>query len=240
MRHIIAQSGPLILVSRGPSRLEGRSSVYQEVSMRYVFLPAASLAFVFSCSSGDTRRSGDTGMAESGAGGLSAHDTMPSDVADTAASASEATATPGAVLSQMNLANTTEIQLGRLASKQASSPRVKQIAQRLVTDHTKNREQLQALARQLNVTLTPAQGANVAAADSAAMPADLQGKRGGGFDRAFIQHEISDHQSNIEKLQSQVIPSVQNDQLKSYLQKTLTEMQAHLTSLQQVQQKLGS
>jgi putative membrane protein len=80
----------------------------------------------------------------------------------------------------------------------------------------------------------------VSASDSAAMPTDLQAKTGAEFDRAFIQHEIDDHQSNVDKIQKQILPSLQNEQIKTYLQKTVTEMQGHLSSLKQVQQQLSS
>jgi putative membrane protein len=216
--------------------------------MRTIFTLVVVMAVLVSCSS-DNRRNADTGMVEGGAGGLSTRDTIPSgaagstrrdSTATTAVDSSATASSAAAILSQMNVANTTEIQLATLAAKKASSPKVKQIAGKLATDHSKNREQLRALAQRLNVTLTPAQGGSVSAADSAAMPPDLQGKSGRNFDRAFVQHEIADHQSNIQKLQTQAIPSAQDAAVKAYLQKTVTEMQAHLSSLKQVQQQLGS
>lgn len=216
--------------------------------MRTVFTPVVVIAVLVACSSGN-RRNTDTGMVEGGAGGLSTRDTIPSGAVASPRTDSTATATvdsnataasPAAILSQMNVANTTEIQLATLAAKKASAPRVKQLASKLATDHSKNREQLRALAQKLNVTLTPAQGGSVSAADSAAMPPDLQGKSGRNFDRAFVQHEIADHQSNIQKLQTQAIPLAQDAAVKVYLQKTVMEMQAHLSSLKQVQQQLGS
>ena len=208
--------------------------------MRFVLLPTTALVLLASCSPGN-RRTSETGMADGGGGGFNSRDTASSSMADSSAQPSAATTSaPAAILSQMNVANTTEIELAGLAAKKASSPKVKQIAAKLVADHTKNREQVRALAQKLDVSLTPGQGGSVSAGDSAAMPADLHGKSGRDFDRAFIEHEVSDHQSNIEKLQSQAIPSVQNAEIKAYLQKTVTEMQGHLKSLQQVQQQLGS
>jgi putative membrane protein len=216
--------------------------------MRTVLTPVLVMAVLVSCSSGN-RRNTDTGMVEGGAGGLSTRDTVPSGAVgsprtdSTAAKtvdSSAMAASPAAILSQMNVANTTEIQLATLAVKKASSPKVKQIARKLATDHSQNREQLRALAQKLNVTLTPAQGGSVSAADSAAMPPELQGKSGRNFDRAFVQHEIADHQSNIQKLQTQAIPSAQDAAVKAYLQTTVTEMQAHLSSLKQLQRQLGS
>ena len=206
--------------------------------MKTFWLPSTIFIFSLACSSGDNRRGGDTGMADSAAGGMSSHDTMP--MSGDSAVGGNTPVTPEGVLSQMNVANTTEIQLGTIAGKKAGSAQVKQIARRLVADHTKNRQQVRALAQKLNISLTPGQGGSVSAADSAAIPSDLQGKSGADFDRAFIQHEIDDHQSNIEKIEGQILPAMQNEQIKTYLQTTVTEMQGHLSSLQKVQQQLGS
>ncbi|HET6777853.1 MAG TPA: DUF4142 domain-containing protein [Gemmatimonadales bacterium] len=149
-------------------------------------------------------------------------------------------ATPAAILSQMNVANTMEIQLSRMAAKQATSPAVKRIATQLVTDHNKNRQEVTGLAKKLNVSLTPAAGGNVSASDSAAMPAELQGKSGTEFDRAFVQHQIQLHQNNIQKIESQLLPAVQEPQLKAYLQKTLKAMQGHLATLEKTEQQITS
>jgi putative membrane protein len=215
--------------------------------MRLYVVSITLLALLVSCSSGG-RRDNESGMAAGGAGGLSTRDTIPTSTAPTSATADSVnptkpttnpTSTPAGVLSQLNVANTTEIQLASLAAKKANSPKVKQIATKLAADHSKNREQLQALAQKLNLSLTPAEGGSVSAADSSAMPSDLQAKSGPDFDRAFVSHEVQDHQANIEKLQSQAIPSVQNPEVKAFLQKTVTDMRAHLSSLQQIQKQLG-
>jgi putative membrane protein len=208
--------------------------------MKTLWLPAAALGLVLACSSGDNRRGGDTGMADSAPGGMSSHDTMSMSGDSSTAVGGNTAVTPEGVLSQMNVANTTEIQVSTLASRKASSASVKQIAKKLAADHTKNRQEVRALAQKLNVNLTSAQGGSVTPADSAAMPADLQGKSGSDFDKAFVQHEIDDHQANIDKIETQIMPSMQNEQVKAYLQKTLTAMQGHLSSLQKVQQQLGS
>jgi putative membrane protein len=219
--------------------------------MRSFLFPAAALSLLTFCTPGNNRQTGETGMA-GGAGGQSSSDTMASSsstmssansssaAADTATNNATSPTTPAAILSQLSMANTMEIQLSKMAQKKASSPKVKQVAARLLADHSKNESQLKALAKQLNVTLTPSAGGNPTAADSAAMPSELQGKSGAQFDQAFVQHEIDDHQSNIQKIQSQMLPSAQNAQVKSYLQKTVTAMQGHLASLQQAQKQLSS
>jgi putative membrane protein len=205
-----------------------------------MLIPAAAFALLTFCSPGGDRQNPETGMGGATAGGISSNDTMPTAGGDTASPAGEANPTPAAMLSQLNVGNTMEIQLGTLALKQAASPQVKQIARKLVADHTKNRAQLQALAQKLNLDLTPSQGGDLSAADSTALPASLQGVSGAAFDKAFISQQIEDHQSNIEKIRSQMIPVAQDQQLKSFLQKTVKDMEGHLAALQRVQQQVGA
>jgi putative membrane protein len=192
--------------------------------MRSILLPAAALALLTFCLPDKNRGTRDTGMAEG--------------VTDSAAAGTQAAA-PDAVLSQLYLANTAEIQLSRLAARKASSPTVKRVATKLVADHVQNREEGLALAQKLNLRLTPAAGGDASTADSAAVPPELQGKIGPDFDRAFVEHEIQEHQDNIEKIQSQLLPAAQNPELKAYLQKTLTAMHQHLASLKQVEPQPG-
>jgi putative membrane protein len=208
--------------------------------MKLLLLSVAWSALLISCSPDNDRRSGDVGMAEGAPGGISSRDTMPATTADTGAVGGNTGVTPAGVLSQMNVANTTEIQLSTLASKKATSPQVKEIARKLVTHHSKNREEVRALARKLNVTLTPAQGGSISSSDSVALPQELQTQSGAEFDKAFVRHQITAHQANIDRIQNQTLPAVEDAQLKAYLQKTLTAMQGHLASLQQAQQQLGT
>jgi putative membrane protein len=186
-------------------------------------------------------------MGGATSGGMSSNDTMATSGADTTAapgaapsSAATAPATPAAMLSQLNVANATEIQVAGMAAKKATSAQVKQVAKKLVNDHKMNQSQLKALAKKLNVDLTSAQGGNMAAADSAALPSDLQGASGSQFDQAFVRHEVEDHQSNIEKIRNQMIPAATNPQVKAFLQKTVTAMEGHLAALKRVQQQVGA
>jgi putative membrane protein len=146
---------------------------------------------------------------------------------------------PAGILSQLYIANTSEIQLSKLAARKASSPKVKQVANKLAADHARNREEERALAQRLNVTLTPAAGGDLAAADSAVLPPKLQGKTGPDFDQSFVEHEIKEHEAGIEKIRTELLPAAQNAEVQAYLQKTLATMQGHLTDLRQVQRQPG-
>jgi putative membrane protein len=194
--------------------------------MRSVLFPAAALGLLTFCSPANNRGTGDTGMAT---------DTTAHSSADTASAATSAEAvTAPAILSRLYAANTAEIQLSKAAVKKATSPAVKRVAARLAADHARNREEERALTQKLSIPLTPA------ASDSSPLGPDLQGKTGGAFDKAFLDHEIEGHEDNIQKIRTQLLPAASNLEVKAYLQKTLTAMQGHLASLKQVQQQLGS
>src|SRR4051794_4421215 len=146
--------------------------------MRYL-APAAALLLLTFCSPRSDNQAGSE-SASNGAGGMSSHDTVPM-AAPPADTTSNPAATPAAILSQMNVANTTEIQLARMAAKKASSPAVKQLAQKLAADHTKNRQQVISLAKQMKVSLTPQSGGSVTSLDSAAVPSDFRTASGAEF-----------------------------------------------------------
>ncbi len=194
---------------------------------------AAALALLTFCSPARDRQNRETG-------GLSGNDTMPTGGRDSAAPTEDATLTPAAILSQLNVANTTEILLAELAAKQAASRQVKQIARTLVADHSRNREQLQALAQKLSLNLPSAPVAQTDVADSTALPADLRDKSGAEFDKVFVRHEIEEHQANIEKIRNKLIPAAQNEQVRAYLQKTVTAMEGHLAALKLAGQQIGA
>jgi putative membrane protein len=208
--------------------------------MKPVIMPAAVLALLTFCSPDRNRQTPESGMGGTTAGGLSSNDTMPTPGADSAAAPGEATPPATALLSQLNVANTAEIQLASAAAKQASSPQVKKVAKKLAADHTRNREQLRALAQKLNLNLTSAEGGDAVEASGTALPPNLQGRSGPDFDKAFVQHEINEHRANIEKIRTQMIPAAQNEQIRSYLQKTVTDMEGHLAALERVDQQLGA
>jgi putative membrane protein len=206
--------------------------------MRPFLIPAAVLALLTFCSPDRNRQNAETGMAGANAGSLSSNDGMPTRSGDSAGPAGEHTPTPAGILSELRMANSAEIRAAGAVARQATAPQVKQAAKKLVADHTRNLEQLRALAQKLNLTLISDQGGG-ATTDSTALPPELQGSSGAELDNAFIQHEIEEHQANIEKIRTEMLPAAQNEQMKTYLQKTVSEMKGHLAALKRVEQQLS-
>lgn len=209
--------------------------------MRGFIVPAAVAALLLGCTPGQTERrnggegdgSAETGMTGDPAGGLSTQDTASSGTA-----MGDSAAGLNGVLSQLEAANTAEIQLSELGVKQAESPAVKDLSQRLVTEHTSNRKQLEALARQKGVDIIGRAGGSTARDTSGVLA--LEGMTGTAFDSAFVAAQIEAHQTNLQSIADQMLPAVQDPEVRQYLQKTQAAMEKHLASLQQLRGQLRS
>jgi putative membrane protein len=119
-----------------------------------------------------------------------------------------------------------EVQLAQLAMQKASSPQVKQFAQRMATDHTKANEELMQLGKAENLN-PPAQ---LDTKHKSEMDR-LSTMSGNAFDAAYMQHMVQDHQKTIADFQKQA-ESGSDPALKSFAQKQLPILQQHLQMAQ--------
>jgi putative membrane protein len=193
--------------------------------MRITFLPA------LACTPGQTERRGDA--SESGMADSANVSTNPADTATSGTPTGANTAGLEGIFSRLELANTAEIETSRLGVSKAQSPKVKQIAQQLVTHHTQNRTELEALAKKKGITPLDRAGGSTTRDTSGTLA--LKGLDGAAFDSAFVAAQIEAHQANLDAIRNQMLPSTQDPEVRQFLEKTQTAMQKHLTSLRQAQ-----
>lgn len=101
-------------------------------------------------------------------------------------------------------------------------------------------EQAAALAQKLGVTPTDNAVSQQLKTEAEAAKADLAGKSGAEYDRAYITREVAYHQAVLNALDQTLIPGTQNAELKALLEKVRPAFVAHLQMAQQLQTKLGS
>lgn len=124
-----------------------------------------------------------------------------------------------------------EVQLGRIALDKASSTQVKQLAQRIVDDHTQANQQLMGIAQRKNVTLpTEPMPMQKQEADH------LQSLNGKDFDQAYAQAMVKDHRKAIKMFGMQSTNGSDPD-LKQFASTTLPKLKMHL---QMAEQAAGS
>lgn len=122
-----------------------------------------------------------------------------------------------------------EVQLGQVAQQKASSQRVKDFGQMMVTDHSKANTQLKALAASKNVALPDSLNQNHQDDIN-----DLQEKSGEDFDEAYIDEMVDDHKHDINVFQN-AADDISDPDVKAFISQTLPVLQMHLDSAQEIQ-----
>ncbi|HEX2189395.1 MAG TPA: DUF4142 domain-containing protein [Longimicrobiaceae bacterium] len=136
-------------------------------------------------------------------------------------------------------ANDEDIRTGELARTRAADPRVREFAERMVTDHAGVNQAASDLVARLGVTPEPSPTSTELREGGRKTRETLQGKTGAEFDRAYIDHEVAYHQAVLDAIDRTLVPGAQNAELKALLQQTRPAIDAHLQHAKQIQASLG-
>lgn len=136
-------------------------------------------------------------------------------------------------------ANSIDSSAGVLAKTKGTAKAVKDFAQMMITDHGGVNKKAVALATSLN--LTPEDNDTSRQLKTAADQSmtTLNGLSGAAFDKAYIDHEVTYHQTVLDALDKTLIPGAQNAELKSLLESSRPAFAAHLERAKSVQGTLG-
>ncbi|MCF2490727.1 DUF4142 domain-containing protein [Dyadobacter sp. CY347] len=171
------------------------------------------IAILSGCGSKSTETTDTTEFADStneAAADTSASDTSSASAGDDAEFAVEA-ANGGMA----------EVALSKIAVDKATDPKVKEFAQQMIKDHSKANDELKTLAASKNITLPSAPNEEKQKA-----AADLGGKSGSDFDKAYVAQMKKDHDETV-KLFEDAQTEVKDAELKAFIDKTLPVIKAH-------------
>jgi putative membrane protein len=113
-----------------------------------------------------------------------------------------------------------EVEMGKSASKKAQSPDVKSFGQRMVTDHTKANNQLNAIVKTHGISLPKASGM----------------KKWPG-DKEYMAMMVSDHEQDLAEFKDEAKKG--NDpQLKAFASQTAKIIADHLKMAKQIHSKM--
>jgi putative membrane protein len=136
-------------------------------------------------------------------------------------------------------ANQVDIDAGKLAEGKSGTKEVKAFAQQMVTDHTSVNRAATDLAAKLMVKPESNPTSESLKSGGADNVAKLKTLSGAAFDKAYVDHEVTYHQTVIDALDKTLIPSAQNAELKALLVKVRPSFVAHLEHAKQIQSSLG-
>ena len=142
------------------------------------------------------------------------------------------------IVSIVDAANTYDIEASSLALEKSQNAEVRALAQQFVNDHTTVRQQGRDLATKLGVTPPPLADGPLSQGHATAM-ADLRARTGAEFDRAYVAHEVAYHAQVIEAIENDLMPAIQNAELRALVEKVAPAFQAHHTAAQNLRTKLG-
>jgi len=158
----------------------------------------------------------------------------------TPALAAERAPNDAQIASIVHAANLVDIDAGMYAETQAKNPEVKKFAEEMVTDHSGVNRQAADLAKKLGVQPEMNPTADNLEKAGAKNLAHLKTLTGAAFDKAYIDHEVSYHQSVIDELDHTLIPSAKNAELKALLVKVRPAFVAHLEMAKKIESELKS
>jgi putative membrane protein len=132
-----------------------------------------------------------------------------------------------------------DIQAAELARKQSKSKEVRAFADDMLRDHKAVNQQALALVKKLKVTPEDNDTSRSLSQQAKAKLSELRALKGAAFDKAYAQNEVAFHQTVNTALQTTLIPSARNPELKGLLTTGLKIFQGHQQHAEHLVQDLG-
>ena len=126
-----------------------------------------------------------------------------------------------------------EINLGKVAAMQASSPDVKKFAEHMVRDHTKSSKELLKIANKQGLKVAPRMDEK-----SQALSTKLADLKEAAFDQAYMKHQVMAHQKAVRLFKAEA-SNGKDEELKAFAAKTLPVIEKHLKMAQEINGKLA-
>jgi putative membrane protein len=140
----------------------------------------------------------------------------------------------------VNTYNDAEVEIGQLAQTKATDTQVRDFARRIVTEHRALKTEFTNAAQRLSLTPTMPRADENLPEDHQAGLRDLNAlAKGRDFDRAFVKHEIKMHRKVVDEVED-ALRGNRNAEIRPVLEKARDGLRAHLTTLEELERKLGA
>jgi putative membrane protein len=135
-------------------------------------------------------------------------------------------------------ANTVDVDAGKAATAKTKNSEVKKFAQQMITDHEAVNKSAVDLVTKLKVSPEENDTSRSLKKGGDENLAKLSSLKGKAFDKAYVDHEVAYHQSVLDAIDTTLIPSAQNAELKALLVKVRPAFVAHLEHAKHIQSTL--
>ena len=142
------------------------------------------------------------------------------------------------ILASLDRACAHEVEHATLAVERGSVPEVKALAQRIRDAYTAASGEGRELAERLRISLV-SRGPSAVADSHHAMISDMNNMKGTDFDRAYVEHEIGDHQALLDHVTKTLLPGASNPELKALLERLGPMIKSHIDEAKALKQQLN-
>lgn len=132
-----------------------------------------------------------------------------------------------------------DVETAKLALKTSQNRDVLAFAEQMVKDHEAVNKQALELCRKLNVTPADNDTSKALVKDAQAKREALAKLNGAAFDKAYLDHEIAYHKAVNTALETTLIPSATNAELKRLLETGLTIFRGHQQHAEHAAARVG-
>jgi putative membrane protein len=126
-----------------------------------------------------------------------------------------------------------EVELAKIAQERASSPEVKQFAQKMEHDHSQANQKLRELAQEKGVTMPS--GPKLSQNHEASKLMKLQGRE---FDREYMDYMVKEHKKDVKEFKKQAEKAKDSD-VKNFAQETAPKLEHHLQMAENTDAAVG-
>ncbi len=136
-------------------------------------------------------------------------------------------------------AGTVDIEYAQIALQRSKNKVVREFAMEMVKDHKAVNDRALALVKKLGVTPEDNATSQAIAGQAATKRAALMKLSGTAFDRAYAENEVAYHSLVNQEVDTQLIPSASNGELKGLLQVGLKIFRGHQQHAEHMVERLG-
>jgi putative membrane protein len=136
------------------------------------------------------------------------------------------------------LANTAEVEQGKLAQGKAKSAKVKKFATMMVKHHSEAKTDQAKLYKELNLTPAPSPQGDLLKGDADKIIGALRAADGNAFDVEYMNSQVDAHQKVLDTINNELLPAATDEKLRESLKDMKETVESHLKEARSIQEDL--
>lgn len=135
-------------------------------------------------------------------------------------------------------ANTAEVDAGKMAQSKSHNAKVKEFAGSMIKEHTTVNQQVATLSKKNRTSPSESDLTKRLKDDAANDAASLKAASGSGFDKAYIDSQVADHEKVLQTIDTMLLPNAKDPGLKQLIEKVRPSVSMHLDHAKTLQASL--